>query len=296
MAILGGMLGVALGCRIVRLPFWTVADCAAPGVVLAQAIGRVGNYTNQELYGHPSALPWAIRIAHPLPPYVPGEAFQPTFLYEALWDLAVLGMLVWFVRRTANRVRPGTVFALYAGLYSLGRLWIETIRIDPTEHVLGQRVDIWVAALVCILAGGRVRRPLGPAPRSRVEAPQRIRRGSRPRRTASSDRARLAKCRAIATGAGERRSITVADRSRPGSDAASTWPSATTDRQLPIAAGSWASEEAAWGRSHARAHCSARALPAAAQGPPLQASTMSSSLRPRSSSRASGRSRPRTRR
>jgi prolipoprotein diacylglyceryltransferase len=59
---------------------------------------------------------------------------------------------VWFVRRTANRVRPGTVFALYAGLYSLGRLWIETIRIDPTDHVLGQRVDIWVAALVCVLA------------------------------------------------------------------------------------------------------------------------------------------------
>ena len=150
--ILGGMLGTALGCRIVRLPFWTVADCAAPGLVLAQAIGRVGNYTNQELYGHPSSLPWAIRIAHPLPPYVPGEAFQPTFLYEALWDLAVLGVLVWFVRRTANRVRPGTVFAVYAGLYSLGRLWIETIRIDPTDHVLGQRVDIWVAALVCVLA------------------------------------------------------------------------------------------------------------------------------------------------
>jgi prolipoprotein diacylglyceryltransferase len=126
--ILGGMLGAALGCRIVRLPFWTVADCAAPG------------------------LPWAIRIAHPLPPYVPKTAFQPTFLYEALWDLAVLGVLVWFVRRTANRVRPGTVFALYAGLYSLGRLWVETIRIDPTDHVLGQRVDIWVAALVCVLA------------------------------------------------------------------------------------------------------------------------------------------------
>jgi prolipoprotein diacylglyceryl transferase len=151
--ILGGMLGAAVGCRIARLPFWRVADCAAPGLVLAQAIGRVGNYTNQELYGHPSRLPWAIRIAHPLPPYAPGQAFAPTFLYEALWDLVVFGVLVWFVRRTADRVRPGTVFALYAGLYSLGRLWIETIRIDPTEHVLGRRVDIWVAALVCILAG-----------------------------------------------------------------------------------------------------------------------------------------------
>ena len=152
--VLGGMLGAAIGCRLVRLPFWTVADCAAPGLVLAQAIGRVGNYTNQELYGHPSSLPWAIRIDHPLPPYLPGQAFQPTFLYEALWDLAVLGVLLWFVRRTANRVRPGTVFALYAGLYSLGRLWIETIRIDPTDHLLGQRAEFWVAAVVCILAAG----------------------------------------------------------------------------------------------------------------------------------------------
>ncbi|MEP6642703.1 MAG: prolipoprotein diacylglyceryl transferase [Gaiellales bacterium] len=150
--IVGGMLGAVLGCRLVRLPFWTVADCAAPGLVLAQAIGRVGNYTNQELYGHPSGLPWAIRIAHPLPPYLPGDAFQPTFLYETLWDLAVLGVLLWFVRGTANRLRPASVFALYAGLYSLGRLWIETIRIDPTDHVLGQRVDIWVAGLVCVLA------------------------------------------------------------------------------------------------------------------------------------------------
>jgi prolipoprotein diacylglyceryl transferase len=152
--VLGGMFGAALGCRLVRLPFWTVADCAAPGVALGQAIGRVGNYANQELYGHPSSLPWAIRIDHPLPPYLPGQAFQPTFLYEALWDLAVLGVLVWFVRRTRNRVRPGTVFALYAALYSLGRLWIETIRIDPTDHVLGQRLDIWVAGLVAAGAGG----------------------------------------------------------------------------------------------------------------------------------------------
>jgi phosphatidylglycerol---prolipoprotein diacylglyceryl transferase len=151
--VLGGMLGAAIGCRLVRLPFWRVADCTAPGLVLAQAIGRVGNYTNQELYGHPSSLPWAIRIDHPLPPYLPGQAFQPTFLYEALWDLAVLGVLVWFLRRTQNRVRPGTVFALYAALYSLGRLWIETIRIDPTGHLLGQRMDVWVAGLAAILAG-----------------------------------------------------------------------------------------------------------------------------------------------
>ena len=143
------------------------------------------------------------------------------------------------------------------------------------------------------------RRPRSPSSGRRRAAPRRLSASAAARGRAASrapSRARLAACRAIATGAGERRSITVADRSSPGSDAASTWPSATTDRQLPIAAGSCASEEAAWGRSHARAHCSARALPAAASGPPLRASTMSSRPPPRSSSRAAGRSRPRTRR
>jgi prolipoprotein diacylglyceryl transferase len=152
-ALLGGMLGAWIGCRIARLPFWVLADCAAPGLILAQAIGRVGNYTNQELYGRPSRLPWAIRIDNPLPPYLHGQAFQPTFLYEALWDLAVLAVLLYFIRRTSGRVRPGTVFALYAGLYSLGRLWIETIRIDHTDHLYGQRVEFWVAAVVVVVAG-----------------------------------------------------------------------------------------------------------------------------------------------
>jgi prolipoprotein diacylglyceryl transferase len=152
--VMGGMLGAAVGCRLVRLPFWVVADCVAPGLVLAQAIGRFGNYTNQELYGRPSSLPWAIRIDYPIPPYLHGQAFQPAFLYESLWDLAVFGLLVWFTRRMAGRLRPGTVFALYAALYSVGRLCVETIRIDPTDHVLGQRIDVWVAGIVAIVAGG----------------------------------------------------------------------------------------------------------------------------------------------
>jgi phosphatidylglycerol---prolipoprotein diacylglyceryl transferase len=151
-AIVGGMLGALIGCRIVHLPFWIVADCAAPGVILGQAIGRLGNYTNQELYGRPSDLPWAVRIDHPLPPYIPGASFQPTFLYEALWDLAVLGLLLWFMRRTANRVRPGTAFALYAAAYSVGRVWMETLRVDHTEHLYGQRVELWVALAVAIVA------------------------------------------------------------------------------------------------------------------------------------------------
>jgi prolipoprotein diacylglyceryl transferase len=152
-AVIGGMAGTWIGCRIVRLPFLTVADCAAPGLILGQAIGRLGNFTNQELYGRPSSLPWALRIDHPVPPYLPGATFQPTFLYELLWDVAVLAVLLVFVRRTASRARPGTVFALYALLYALGRLWIETIRIDHTDHLYGQRVEFWVAAVVVVVAG-----------------------------------------------------------------------------------------------------------------------------------------------
>jgi phosphatidylglycerol---prolipoprotein diacylglyceryl transferase len=151
-AVIGGMLGALIGCRIVRVPFWVVADCAAPGLLLGQAIGRLGNYANQELYGRPSDLPWAVRIGHPLPPYIPGAAFQPVFAYEALWDLAVLGLVLWFMRRTANRVRPGTAFALYAGAYSIGRVWIETLRIDPTQHLLGQRAELWLAAAIAVVA------------------------------------------------------------------------------------------------------------------------------------------------
>ena len=150
--IIGGMIGAAIACRLMRLPFWVVADCAAPAIVLGQAIGRFANYANQELYGHPSSLPWAIRIDNPVPPYLPGQAFQPTFLYEALWDLAVLAILLWFSRRVGGRIRPGTVFALYAALYAGGRLVIERMRIDHTTYVLGQRVEIWVSLVVLVLA------------------------------------------------------------------------------------------------------------------------------------------------
>ena len=104
------------------------------------------------MYGHPSGLPWAIRIDNPVPPYLPGRAFQPAFLYEALWDLAVLGILLWFARRVGGRIRPGTVFALYAALYAAGRLVMERIRIDHTTIVLGQRVEIWVSLVVLVLA------------------------------------------------------------------------------------------------------------------------------------------------
>ena len=154
-AVVGGMLGTWIGCRRAKLPFWAVADCIAPGLILAQALGRWGNYFNQELYGGPSSKPWAVKIDNPIPPYnVPGapDTFVPTFLYESIWDVLVFLVLWRFIRRYWNRVPFGTVFALYVALYSLGRMYVETLRIDPAHHILGQRLNVWVA-LGCMIAG-----------------------------------------------------------------------------------------------------------------------------------------------
>jgi prolipoprotein diacylglyceryl transferase len=153
-AVLGGMLGVWIGCRRTHLPFWQVADCIAPGLILAQAIGRWGNYFNQELYGKPSSLPWAVKIdpAHRYAPYQSFTTFQPMFLYESIWDAIACVILYRFIGRYWRRVPRGTVFALYVALYSLVRLPLETMKIDPADHVLGQRINVWVAALT--LAAG----------------------------------------------------------------------------------------------------------------------------------------------
>jgi prolipoprotein diacylglyceryl transferase len=150
-AVLGGMLGAWIGTRRVHMRFWVVADCVAPGIVLAQALGRFGNYFNQELYGKPSDLPWAVKIDAPPPPYAPGSTFHPTFLYESIWDLVVFGLLILFIRRFWNRVPAGTVFALYVALYSLGRIPIERLRIDTADIIFGQRVNVWVAVILLIV-------------------------------------------------------------------------------------------------------------------------------------------------
>ena len=137
--------------RRVHMRFWVVADCVAPGIVLAQALGRFGNYFNQELYGKPSDLPWAVKIDNPQPPYAPGSTFHPTFLYESIWDLIVFGLLVLFIRRFWNRVPAGTVFALYVALYSLGRMPIERLRIDTADIIFGQRVNVWVTVILLLI-------------------------------------------------------------------------------------------------------------------------------------------------
>jgi len=150
-AVAGGMLGCWIGCRFAKIPFWQVADCVAPGVILAQALGRWGNYFNQELYGRPSKWPWSLKIDNPPLPYHPGETFQPTFLYESLLDLGVFVVLMWFVRRYWSRVPWGTIFALYVVLYDGVRVFIEKLRSDPANIYLGQRVNVWVSGVLFVV-------------------------------------------------------------------------------------------------------------------------------------------------
>jgi prolipoprotein diacylglyceryl transferase len=148
-AIALGAVGAFLGTRQLGIRFWTVADAIAPGLLIAQGIGRLGNYFNQELFGLPTTLPWGLQIpstnsAYPvgLPD---GVLFHPTFLYEMLWNFA--GAAVLFALASRLRLQWGRVFGLYLMIYSLGRIWIETIRIDPSEIILGFRVNIWSALI-----------------------------------------------------------------------------------------------------------------------------------------------------
>jgi prolipoprotein diacylglyceryl transferase len=125
-------------------------DAAAPGLLVAQAIGRVGNYFNQELFGRPTDLPWAIEIspAHRPSGYEQFLTFHPTFLYELTWDLALAGFLVWLGHH--RRIRPPGLFALYIAGYSLARIGEELLRVDPAHHVLGLRLNFFVATLLCL--------------------------------------------------------------------------------------------------------------------------------------------------
>ena len=123
-----------------------------PAVPLAQAIGRWGNWFNQELFGRPTDLPWGLEI-DPGPAQIAGypddETFHPTFLYECIWNLALVGVLLWAGKRFT--LKPGRLFGLYVLGYSLGRLWIETIRVDHASELAGVRVNIWF--MLVLIAG-----------------------------------------------------------------------------------------------------------------------------------------------
>ncbi|MFJ5174672.1 prolipoprotein diacylglyceryl transferase [Streptomyces griseoviridis] len=148
-AIALGAVGAWIGCRRRGIPLPAYADAIAPGIVLAQAIGRWGNWFNQELYGKESTLPWALHITSSADGRVPGY-YQPTFLYESLWCVGVAFLVIWADRRF--RLGHGRAFALYVAAYCVGRFWIEYLRVDDAHHILGLRLNDWTALIVFLLA------------------------------------------------------------------------------------------------------------------------------------------------
>jgi prolipoprotein diacylglyceryl transferase len=149
-AVAFGALGAWIGARRAGVLLPPIADAIAPGIALAQALGRFGNWFNQELFGAPTDLPWGLEIdvAHRPAGYEQYATFHPTFLYEALWMIGVALVLIWLDRR--YQLGHGRVFALYVMLYCSGRIWIEALRIDTANHVLGLRLNVWTALLVGI--------------------------------------------------------------------------------------------------------------------------------------------------
>ncbi|MFW3169050.1 prolipoprotein diacylglyceryl transferase [Geodermatophilus sp. CPCC 206100] len=158
-AIALGGVGAWIACRRRGIPLPAFADAIAPGLLVAQAIGRLGNWFNNELYGGPTDLPWGLTIhdwngtgavlGADGQPVVLGT-FHPTFLYELLWNLAAAALVIWADRRF--RLGHGRAFALYVASYCAGRLWIELLRSDPAETFFGVRLNVFTAVVVGLLA------------------------------------------------------------------------------------------------------------------------------------------------
>jgi prolipoprotein diacylglyceryl transferase len=178
--LVGGLIAKRSGANVPAL-----LDAAAPGLLVAQAIGRVGNWWNQELFGKPTDASWGLEIDPARRPdeYIFDETFHPTFLYEALWNLGAAVVLLLLDRRF--RFRPPALFALYIALYTAFRFYLETLRIDPSEEFLGLRVNAWVAAVLFVasvlffvwwqfLRGrrGRVRHAPPPPPKKAMTVPR----------------------------------------------------------------------------------------------------------------------------
>ncbi len=146
--VLGGLYIVRK--RLTRGDVLRFMDAAAPGLLVAQAIGRIGNYFNQELFGKPSTLPWALKIspAHRPAHFTQYATFQPSFLYEMIWNLGLAGFLIWLGNH--RKIKAPGLMALYVAGYSGYRIFEETIRIDYSVHILGMRLNFWIATLVCL--------------------------------------------------------------------------------------------------------------------------------------------------
>jgi phosphatidylglycerol:prolipoprotein diacylglycerol transferase len=151
-AVIGGFLGVLLFARVRGISPLAFADAAAPGLVLAQAIGRFGNYFNQELFGRPSDLPWAIEIApeNRPPGFKDAVSFHPTFLYESIWDVLVCLILLYVARRFMHSLKNGDILLLYVCLYSVGRFFVEMLRIDPAFLIGDFRGNLFVASVLAL--------------------------------------------------------------------------------------------------------------------------------------------------
>ncbi len=147
-AVIGGAIAVVVITRRRHMPTLVVMDCLAPGLLTAQAIGRWGNWFNQELFGKPTTLPWGLQISIEHRPlgYAQYTTFQPTFLYESLYCLALVGILLLLERKLPFKL--GQTFALYVILYTFGRFWFENLRIDPAHHIGPLRLNAWVSVLI----------------------------------------------------------------------------------------------------------------------------------------------------
>ncbi len=155
-ALIFGLLGAAIGARLAGLRLMSFLDVIAPGVLLAQGIGRWGNYFNQELFGLPTDLPWGLQIALPnsaIPTDMPlGTLFHPVFFYEFLWNIA--GVVILLILDKRLDLRWGKLFALYLVYYSAGRFWIEGLRMDPSDVFFGLRTNQWSAVFAILLGLG----------------------------------------------------------------------------------------------------------------------------------------------
>jgi phosphatidylglycerol---prolipoprotein diacylglyceryl transferase len=151
--VIGGALAALIFCRVKKLNFLQWVDLIAPGLILAQAIGRWGNFFNQELYGAPSSLPWAIYIdeAYRLPEFRDFSTYHPLFLYECVWNLAVFFFLLWAEKQFADRLKKGDIFLMYLIGYPVGRFLLEFLRLD-TAQVLGFDFNQYSMAAVAVVA------------------------------------------------------------------------------------------------------------------------------------------------
>ncbi len=151
-AVAFGALGAWIACRRHKVPFLAVADAMAPGIALAQVIGRFGNYFNQELFGRPTDHWWGLEIdpAHRPAGFQDFGTFHPTFLYEAIWNVGVIALVILVGRRYA--LGHGRAFALYVAGYTAGRAWIEDLRIDTVNEFAGLRLNVWTSIVLFIAA------------------------------------------------------------------------------------------------------------------------------------------------